>query len=354
MRVAGVMTGTSLDGADWVVWDDEAGVIVDSGHAGFPPFLKVLAQAVIGPGASNQSVLAELNHDLADWFADLLAQPAHDHKLAGVAVHGQTVLHLPQMVSIQAIQPYRLAHLLELPVIADFRNGDIARGGQGAPLVPAFHQQIFQSEENTVVLNLGGIGNISYLGADGTLRGFDVGPANLLLDAWIQHSQDLPFDEEGQWARQGTVNSNLLRVLRSESFFEQAPPKSTGREVFNLEWLTQTLKTLAEKIEPADVMATLVELSAWAVSKHLSYCPTGIDRLWVCGGGAYNLFLLERIEALCGLKPQPTSTRGIPVNLVEAAAFAWMGARRLNKEPLDLTQVTGATAPGLYGTIFRV
>lgn len=353
MNVLGVMTGTSLDGADWALMN-YAEQIIASGHLDLPDSTRALARKSIDEQAQNPADWAQLGHQLAEVFADWVHQIAKDHVVNALCVHGQTVLHLPGVHSLQAIQAQKLAFLTGLPVVADLRGGDIAMGGQGAPLVPAYHRAMVDETDDCAVLNIGGIGNISFLGGEGELLGFDVGPGNVLLDSWTQKYLNKDFDDKGSWARGGQVNTDLLRVLRAEPYFEMPPPKSTGRELFNIAWVEQTIKTLGQRPSEQDVIRTLVELTAWAVSKHIAYCPRAPKHLWVCGGGAENDFLLERIGALCTLEPKSTGELGIAPNIVEAAAFAWMGQKRLSAQPIDLTQVTGAARPGLYGTIFSV
>lgn len=350
------MTGTSLDGADLVMAEFSPQMeLVAAAHHAYPAELQDQAIQLMNHTSIDVTQLGHFQLALSDWYSaliiDLMDQSGKAH---AVAIHGQTLMHIPRVYSLQAIQPYRIAESTGIPVISDFRSADIALGGQGAPLVPAFHQHLFDLDGVArAVVNIGGIANLTYLGPKGEMLGFDVGPGNVLMDGWISRHRNQAFDGDGAWAAGGKVNQDLLRVLRSEPFFDAPAPKSTGRDLFDLNWIDQTLKTISSQPSEQDVMATLLELTAWAISKHLSVCPVAPKDVVLCGGGAMNGALRRRIQALCGLPTISSSELGIAPDQVEAAAFAWLGYRRIKKQPIDMSHITGASRPALYGTIFQ-
>lgn len=350
------MTGTSLDGADLVMAEFSPDMeLVAAAHHPYPLELREQALDLMNHQTINFKSLGAFQMALSDWFSamiiDLMDQSG---RAQAVAIHGQTLMHIPQVYSLQALQPYRVAESVGLPVIADFRSADISLGGQGAPLVPAFHQHLFDLDGVArAVINVGGIANLTYLGPKGEMLGFDVGPGNVLMDGWVQRHKGIPFDGGGMWAYGGTVNQDLLRVLRAEPFFSAPAPKSTGRDLFDLEWVDQTLKTISSQPSPQDVMATLLELTAWAISKHIAQCPVAPKDIILCGGGAMNSALKDRVQELCSIPTLSSYELGIAPDQVEAAAIAWLGYSRMKKTPIDMTHITGASRAALYGTIFQ-
>ena len=240
--------------------------------------------------------------------------------------------------------------LLGVPVAYDFRTADVRAGGQGAPLVPAFHRAVFATEADTAVLNLGGIANLSLLFADGRTGGFDCGPANCLMDGWIAIHRGESFDADGAWAATGQVLPELLAVLLAEPFFALPPPKSTGRDLFHLDWLQARL-TPGQR--PEDVQATLLELSARCATEALQRQMPEVRSLIACGGGARNGRLMRRLaELLPGVRVESSADRGLPVDQVEAAAFAWLAHRFIGGQPGNLPAVTGAAGPRLLGALY--
>lgn len=236
-------------------------------------------------------------------------------------------------------------------MVADFRRRDVAAGGQGAPLAPAFHDAAFRSATRSrAIVNIGGISNVSWLPAGGPFAGFDCGPGNVLLDAWAQRHLGAAFDANGAWAARGRVIPDLLERLRDEAFFGAAPPKSTGRERFNAAWLDAKLDSGSR---PEDVQATLLELTATAIADAIAtFCP-GTDEIHLCGGGARNPALVSRLRAVAPGKPVAlTDELGIPTGHVECAAFAWLAMKCVRREPLDLRKVTGARGPRVLGAIY--
>jgi len=274
-----------------------------------------------------------------------------------VAVHGQTIRHRPELgFTRQTNNPALLAELTGLDVIADFRSRDVAAGGQGAPLVPAFHEARFGKRGQVrVVVNIGGIGNISVLHGDGRIGGYDTGPGNVLMDLWIARHLGKPYDEDGAWAASGRVDDALLQTLLDEPFFRQPPPKSTGRDLFHADWLDGKLAR-HPGLAPADVQATLTRLTAVSIADAIRQETGGRTphAVYVCGGGAYNAVLLREIADALGGKVQveSTDTLGVAPNRVEALAFAWLGYRFMRRQPGNLPAVTGAAGLRVLGALY--
>jgi anhydro-N-acetylmuramic acid kinase len=286
----------------------------------------------------------------------------HAHQIAAVACHGQTVRHQPRLAddslgyTVQLNQPALLAELCDIDVIADFRSRDVAAGGQGAPLVPAFHQSLFaQPGVDCAVLNVGGISNLSLLKRDGTCWGMDCGPGNVLMDHWCQQHTGAAYDDAGQWAAQGQVNQALLDACLSDPYFSRPAPKSTGRDLFNSNWLSHKLNAVAplDPITPRDVQATLLALTTQAITRELRFAVNDVQALYVCGGGAYNKTLMSALAgALPGTRVETTAARGIPPEQVEAAAFAWLAWAHRQRIPGNVPAVTGAKGPRVLGALY--
>ncbi|MBS0318830.1 MAG: anhydro-N-acetylmuramic acid kinase, partial [Proteobacteria bacterium] len=287
-------------------------------------------------------------------------------RIAAIGAHGQTVRHHPRPFeaerlgalplpgyTLQLNNPALLAELTGITVVADFRSRDVAAGGEGAPLVPAFHREVFgEPGRDVAVLNVGGIANLSLLGANSGVRGFDCGPGNALMDGWCQRHSGRPFDEGGAWAASGRVDAALLAVLLAEPFLAAPPPKSTGRDLFNSEWLHARLRGFGT-LAAADVQATLAEFSARGAADALELHGADCGTLIVCGGGALNDHLMRRLGALL---PQvavvSSQARGLPPLQVEAAAFAWLARKTLRREAGNQPDVTGAQGPRVLGAIY--
>jgi anhydro-N-acetylmuramic acid kinase len=364
MLCIGLMSGTSLDGVDALLVEflDDARhamrVLVHQ-HQPFSAALRDELLALNAPGGSNELHRAALAANaVARSYADVVAQVLETsgrrtQDITALGAHGQTVRHRPGEFdgcgyTSQLLNAALLAEQTGIAVVSDLRSRDVAAGGQGAPLVPAFHRAQFgQVGRDIAVLNIGGISNISLLGADGSTSGFDCGPGNCLMDLWVAEHLGQPFDAGGAWAAAGCVISALLADLLAEPYFALPPPRSTGRDLFNRSWLSRHLN---EGLRPRDVQATLLELSAQSI---VQCVPPAIQELLVCGGGAMNMALMARLQALLpSVTVLPTDTRGLPAMQVEAAAFAWLAMRFLQRRPGNLPAVTGAAGPRILGALY--
>ena len=362
----GLMSGTSLDGVDGVLADLANGKIEVRAHAtaGFPIALRTELLALNSKGGIDELHRAALAANrLARIYAGVVGQllaatGTEASDVTAIGAHGQTIRHRPGEFdetgyTLQLNNPSLIAELTGIPVVADFRSRDVAAGGQGAPLVPAFHRALFASQDEMVaVLNIGGISNLSMLPAgEGTVLGFDCGPGNALLDHWCQSHIGKPYDDGGTWAASGSVIPKLLSRLRAETYFKKSPPKSTGRDLFNPTWLAAQLGS--ERVKPEDVQATLTELTASVCATDLLLHGADCRLLIVCGGGALNLYLLERLRALLPvIQVVSSSDRGLPPQQVEAAAFAWLARATVRSEPGNLASVTGAQGTRVLGAIY--
>ena len=379
----GLMSGTSLDGADGVLVDFSQSVPHVAAQAG-AAFTKdfqaeLLALNTAGPNELHRAALAA-NH-LAMVYArvvgDLLAQAQWQQipfdSIQAIGAHGQTVRHRPQAFqsdplsggaasgyTLQLNNPALLAELTGLDVVADFRVADIVAGGQGAPLVPAFHQAVFaQPDRSVAVLNVGGISNLTLLPArmdiergEGIVTGFDCGPGNALMDHWCLAHTGQAYDAAGGWAASGSVIPVLLARLLEEPYFSALPPKSTGRDLFNHAWLVRYLKDFDNQA-PQDVQATLTALTARVCARDLLHHAPGTSALLVCGGGAFNRELMRQLaDALPGVSVESTAVYGLAPLQVEAAAFAWLARAWQHRLPGNLTAVTGALGPRVLGALY--
>ncbi|HEX7048006.1 MAG TPA: anhydro-N-acetylmuramic acid kinase [Gammaproteobacteria bacterium] len=354
----GLMSGTSLDGIDAALVDFSSGVSVT--HATTTPFPKDLRDTLQNlieqpDGVSIDAIgMADAQLGLAYAAAtqDLLAKTkTRADQVSAIGCHGQTIRHRPDAdpaFTWQLGDANRIAAATGIPVVADFRRMDMAAGGQGAPLVPAFHAAMFADDtELRVIVNVGGIANITRLGP--VVTGYDTGPGNGLMDAWIQHSKGENFDRDGEWAATGKVNDELLAALSADPFFHQAPPRSTGREHFNRQWLLQHLAGIS--VSPEDVQATLLALTVESIAREV--LRGDANRVLLCGGGARNRTLREALTvALHGIPVEVTDSHGLNADFVEAAAFAWLARERLAGRPGNLPAVTGAGRAVSLGAIY--
>jgi anhydro-N-acetylmuramic acid kinase len=369
-RYIGLMTGTSLDGIDGALVDladCETGRVHVLAHV-HAPFEPALAAELLelnrcgGQDELHRAALAgnALTRACAAIVERLLAQTGcARHEVRAVGTHGQTVRHCPGEFdgtgyTLQLNNPALLAELCGIDVVADLRSRDIAAGGQGAPLVPAFHRAVFGRRGETVaVLNIGGMSNLTALHADVRTIGFDCGPGNALLDLWCQRHLGQAYDADGSWAASGQVDAPLLARFQSEPFFAAAPPKSTGRDRFHAAWLDGHLVAGAQP-RPQDVQATLLELTVWACARDVCAEAAAAERVLVCGGGARNGFLMQRLAAaLPGRRVEPSDDAGLPANQVEAVAFAWLARACVLRLPGNLPSVTGAAGPRVLGAVYQ-
>lgn len=353
------MSGTSLDGVDAVVvsmQDDQGPRLIAKHWLPYPDPLRFALLELHQPADNELERAARLANELADLYAEsikqLLAKAGIDAAdIRAIGCHGQTVRHRPaDGYTLQLGNAARLTEKTGITVVSDFRSRDIAAGGQGAPLVPAFHAAVFgHPQQARVIVNIGGIANLTYLPSGRAVTGFDCGPGNMLMDAWVQRHWHQAYDEDGMLASQGKLLPDLLERLLQHSFLHKPAPKSAGREEFNLAWLDGML---SGKEVPADVLCTLLELTAETIAQDIRrYCGAA-EAVYLCGGGAHNRLLRNRLTGkLAGLPVGLSDELGVPVDWVEAMAFAWLAAKALHGEPGNLPEVTGAAGPRILGAI---
>ena len=353
------MSGTSLDGVDAVLADARGSQfrLRASVHLPYPAKLRSRLLALQESAHDEFHRAALLANEVSDLYAGavrrLLARARVGVRaVAAIGCHGQTVRHRPaDSYTLQLVNGARLAERSGITVVCDFRSRDIAAGGEGAPLVPAFHRAMFaDARRSRAIVNIGGITNLTLLLARGAVTGFDCSPGNCLLDAWIWEKQRKSYDAGGAWAASGRVIPPLLAKLLAHPFFRRRPPKSTGREEFNLRWVK---RALAGRERAADVQATLTELTALAIARAVRRYSAGAREVFVCGGGARNRALLARLAAsLPGKRLATTAALGIDPQHVEALAFAWLARETLKGRPGNLPAVTGARGPRVLGAIY--
>jgi len=359
----GLMSGTSMDGIDAALVDlseTQPKLIASHSHAWPEPIQKALIQAR-GIPDSELSSLHSLDSQTAEIFAEasveLLKNTAYRAQdIIAIGSHGQTIRHRPdieQPFSLQIGNAKTLAFLTGIDVISDFRTADIEAGGQGAPLAPAFHQAVFSSDNtNRVVVNIGGVSNITVLPKDKTqtVIGFDCGPGNTLMDAWISKHENKQYDKNGQLAASGKTNVGLLAKLLMDDYFQLAPPKSTGFEYFKLAWLAEHLD---ENINVADVQSTLCDLTATSIIKAINQYAGNTEEIYICGGGAENKELMQRLQKITKCPVATTETLGVHPDWVEAMAFAWLAYQHKHQLPGNLPAVTGAKESIVLGNLTK-
>lgn len=353
----GVMSGTSLDGIDVALCE------IDSSHcklisADEYPFDGELKREILKviPGTTTLKQIGTIDKKLGLAFAHAVNRFIREKELnaediTAIGLHGQTLWHEPDAefpFSMQLGDASTLVANTGIKVVNDFRNMDIANGGQGAPFAPAFHQEIFSDfEERVGVLNIGGMANITLLGDE--LQGWDTGCGNVLLDMWIQKSKGVPYDKDGAFAKSGEVNQDLLNAMLKDEYFTKFPPKSTGREYFNETWFANHLP-IFNSIKDEDIQRTLLELTAKTVANDVT--NSDIQLLIVCGGGTKNSFLMQRITELCEIKVMSSDKFGVSSEFMEAMAFAWLAYKRVHSEVVKLCSVTGASKDSMLGGIY--
>lgn len=356
----GVMSGTSLDGLDIALIEQGPAIkLIATHYIPMPESLRaeLLSLCASGPDEIARSAIAQQKwvNLAAQGIQTLLSQQQlKPRDIRAIGSHGQTIRHEPALgFTVQIGNPALLTELTGITVVGDFRSRDVAAGGQGAPLVPAFHEALFiQRHGHRAVLNVGGFSNLSLIETDRPVAGFDCGPGNVLLDAWIHAQRGDNFDRDGQWAASGKVEPDLLKTLLSDPFFATQGPKSTGREVFNLQWLQQHLAELPA-IASEDVQATLLELTALTIVESLQAAQPITDELLVCGGGAHNTTLMNRLSHLLPhSQVASTAIYGVDPDWVEAMAFAWLAHCCLEGIAANRPSVTGARGLRVLGAIY--
>lgn len=359
----GLMSGSSLDGIDTV--------LLEIGHNQYrlqhalvhpiPDELKQSLDNLTSPGENELERMCQADVQLGTVFADAVHHLLEKARLtkdniSAIGSHGHTLRHYPetaQATTLQIGDPNRIAELTGITTVADMRRRDMAAGGQGAPLVPAFHQDLFSNQSNRIILNIGGIANLTFLPADKRqpVTGFDTGPGNALMNTWIQHCQSKDYDTAGSWAASGTPIPALLDSMLSHAFFQQPPPRSTGRDTFHFDWLHSLINDRDYLAE--DIQATLLEFTARSISDAITQYLNSGEEVLVCGGGVHNDFLMLRLaQLLTGKKVSSTRSCGVDPDWVEAMAFAWLARQTLKGEPGNLPSVTGARHPVVLGAIY--
>ncbi|MCI4430594.1 MAG: anhydro-N-acetylmuramic acid kinase [Burkholderiales bacterium] len=365
----GLMSGTSLDGVDGVLVafapedDRRLGVLTHS-HLPFDEMLRATLLELNRDGANELHRAALAANALARLYATcvealLLGSGLDRSQVKAIGAHGQTVRHRPcefdgTGYSIQLMAPALLAESTRIDVVCDFRSRDVAAGGQGAPLVPAFHRAMFGRLAPTLtVLNVGGISNLTVLDSNQVRAGFDCGPGNALMDYWCQRNTGQCFDNQGAWARTGVALPGLVESMLRDPYFSRLAPKSTGRDLFNPGWLDSQLREFGIPLEPKEIQASLVELTALACARDVLHHAPQAQLLLVCGGGALNTYLMERLAAhLPAVAVASTDAHGLPATQVEACAFAWLAHAFVKRQTASLPLVTGAREARVLGALY--
>ncbi len=368
----GLMSGTSMDGIDAALVD-----FSQAEHSGARPKL-VYTHSHAWPENTQRTLidardladdklssLSSLDIHTAEIFADacfkLLDNSSHQPQdIIAIGNHGQTIRHRPDIdspFSLQIGNAKKLAELTSIDVISDFRTADIKAGGQGAPLAPAFHQAMFQHDKTSrAIVNIGGIANITVLPKDKNIRvtGFDCGPGNTLMDAWISQHKQQSYDAEGAFASSGKTNATLLANLLMDDYFQLAPPKSTGFECFNLKWLDEHLDSVPDsKMDSADVQSTLCDLTAASIIRAINQYAPDTDEIYICGGGVHNKVLMHKLQTLTKSSVTTTEALGVHPDWVEAIAFAWLAYQNIHQQTGNLPSVTGAGKTVVLGRLTR-
>lgn len=358
----GLLSGTSMDAIDAAIVDfnsNKPRLIAAHSHT-IPDDLKERTRRLYTPGDNEINCFGECDIEWGRLFAHAAlgilkkAQLSKDDIIA-IGSHGQTIRHSPKSLhpfTVQIGDPNTIAALTGITTVADFRRMDIALGGQGAPLAPAFHRYLFQKRQSdTFIVNIGGIANVTYLPIDPQKKvlGFDTGPGNTLMDAWCRLHLGKPFDEHGTWAMQGQCDEKFLRRLLNDEYFSQQPPKSTGPEYFHLDWVRSA-------IAPQDTQRTLLELTAKTITDAIAtLASTSSSDVFLCGGGAHNTTLVNRIQDLLGknFSVSSTESQGVASDWLEAMLFAWLAKMRIENQAIDLKSITGSTLPALLGGVYQ-
>ncbi len=365
----GLMSGTSADAIDAALLDFSSGAtLLATTSTELPQQLQNEIHSLALPGENEILRSCQLDIKLANLFSETVITLLKTNNLSASTItaigsHGQTLRHHPPSdtqkgFSLQIADPNTIAARTGITTIADFRRRDMAEGGQGAPLVPAFHEALFRHEtDNRAIANIGGMGNITLLPSqhsDTKSSGFDTGPGNVLMDIWCRQHRGSSYDKNGEWARSGNPNQELLQQLLAEPYFKQAPPKSTGRELFNHQWLIEQLERFNKPLAAEDIQATLLTLTARSICDAISEHQADIKDIFICGGGAQNIYLMEILQQLQpNINVSSTAEIGLDPQWVEAAAFAWLAQQTLKHLPGNLPTVTGAERACVLGGIYQ-
>ncbi len=360
----GVMSGTSLDAIDVTITSfDDSVEIVSSKSFDIPLPIRQSIESLCSPGDNEIHRMSELDNQLAQLFASSInslidSLKIDRRRIQAIGSHGQTIRHMPNNklpYTLQIGNGALISKLTGITTVTDFRRADIAAGGQGAPLVPAFHSSIFsKSTKSRVILNIGGMANITILNNQPSvaISGFDTGPGNILLNEWILLQQNLSYDKDGAWSTSQNYDEYLLELMLQDSYFQLPPPKSTGREYFNLSWVKNCIASLNKPVSVSIVQSTLCELTARSICDAISKYAHKTDEVVLCGGGAHNKDLVSRIKTISGLNVISSAEFGIDPDFVEAAAFAWLSKQTLEEIPANIPGVTGADQPVVLGAIY--
>lgn len=361
----GVLSGTSMDAIDIAAIDFNQAQpkICATMSCALPPEYKQTYLQFINSGSCDLEELGQLDRFTGKLFATAILEFLDKHGISknsviAIGSHGQTIWHAPQAkhpFSLQLGDPSTIAYLTGITTIADFRSADIAAGGQGAPLAPAFHQAIFANDqEPRCIVNVGGFSNISVL-ANNEWLGFDSGPGNCLMDQWVKTHFGLDFDADGNLAAGGVVDKQLLDYLLDDPYFKRSSPKSTGREYFNSAWLQENLRNRGKtEISAVDVLTTLLHLTANSIAAAIKKYAPATSRIFLCGGGTNNIALVRQLSLNLDREIHTTTTLGIDPQWVETALFAWLAKQRFTEQPIDLLSITGSQRPVLLGGIYKV
>ena len=363
----GLMSGTSMDGIDaaLVEFENQHIKLISSHSHPIPKALKTkLQQLSLDSSEASIDMLGEADAHLGQVFADAVTSLLNEarikpEQITAIGSHGQTIRHRPDLknsFSMQIGDANRISYITGITTVTDFRRKDMAAGGEGAPLAPAFHQQVFYSDkENRAILNIGGISNITFLPKDTAQScfGFDTGPGNMLMDAWIQKHKNKSYDNNGMWAASSTPNQALVDSLMNDAFIAAPPPKSTGREHYHLNWLEQQLQKEHCDLDANQVQASLCQFTSDSIIYAIEKFLPQIDTLIICGGGAHNAHLINHLaEKLIQTKVTSSDDYAIHPDWVEAIAFAWLAKQTLDKKPGNLPAVTGAKDKCILGAIY--
>ena len=358
------MSGTSMDGinAAAIISENNRLKILKTHFTPYPDKLRSTLQTVVSSQWQGPlSTLLRIDHQIGQAFAEAattVIQALPKHQFCAIGSHGQTVFHQPHRPypnTWQLGNPSLIAERTGVTTIADWRRRDMAAGGQGAPLAPAFHAHVFRQPTDSVVITLGGIANITFIPGDSAQQiiGFDTGPANTLLDNWIQRHQGEDYDHGGQWAASGKPNQPLLKEMLADPFFAEDSPKSTGREYWNLAWLDQQLASQSLQLSPENIQATLLELTVRSIANAIHKVAPSAEQIFVCGGGVHNLQMMKKLATRCApCTVKSTAEAGFDPDFVEAIAFAWLAHQTLAGHPVNLSSITGAKGNRILGAIY--